>query len=157
MNPLSGGLKIDDSNPENSLQNMRLRLNVALKLFHIRFKQIESGKETMTEMLSFVAGLGLVALKDLYKEDYELHIRLESLLIEVLNEEYQRQTFDQMGLTSTNQKLRKKKLKRKQKLLQAAAREQLSKQENQKKQAIEENRQMQLISEAEANPQPDQA
>ena len=67
---------------------MKLRLNLAIKLFEMKFKQMESGKETMTEMLSFVTGLGLVALKDLYRDDYEMHIRIESLLIEVLNEEY---------------------------------------------------------------------
>ena len=33
----------------------------------------------------------------------------------------------------------------------------MNRQESQKKEAIEESRQMQLIDEAEANPQPDQA
>jgi len=44
-------------------------------------------------------------------------------LIETLNEAYQRQTFDQLGLTSANKKLQKKKLKKKQKQMQAQARE----------------------------------
>ena len=118
---------------------------------------MESGKETLSEMLSFVSQIGMVALKNIYEDDYELDVRLETILIETLNQAYSQQTFDQLGLTSANRKLQKKKLKKKQKQMQAQAREQLSKQENQKKQAIEESRQMQLIDEAEANPQPDEA
>jgi len=71
----------------------------------MRFKQMESGKETMIQMLSFVSELGMVTLKNLHEDDYELYIRLEQLLIETLNEAYQRQTIDQLGLTSANKKL----------------------------------------------------
>ncbi len=48
----------------------------------------------MAEMLSFVKELGMVSLKSLYDDEYELHIRLDQLLVETLNEAYQRQTFD---------------------------------------------------------------
>ena len=43
----------------------------------------------MDEMLAFVTNLGMVQLKDLNEEDYELHIRLESLLIDTLREAYE--------------------------------------------------------------------
>jgi len=43
----------------------------------MRFKQMESGKETMIHMLSFVSELGMVTLKTLHEDDYELFIRLE--------------------------------------------------------------------------------
>jgi len=43
----------------------------------------------MEQMLAFVANLGMVQLKDLNEEDYELHIKLESLLIETLREAYE--------------------------------------------------------------------
>ena len=39
-------------------------------------------------MLSFVTNLGMIPLKDLNEEDYELHIKLETLLIETLREAY---------------------------------------------------------------------
>jgi len=54
----------------------------------MRFNQMMSGKEKLTEMLSFVGKLGMVPLKDLYDDEYELIIRLESLLIETLNQAY---------------------------------------------------------------------
>ena len=41
LNWLTGGLQIDNSNPEKSLSNMRVRLNQALKFFEIRFNQME--------------------------------------------------------------------------------------------------------------------
>ena len=40
-------------------------------------------------MLSFVTNLGMCPLKDLNEEDYELHIKLETLLIETLRDAYQ--------------------------------------------------------------------
>jgi len=43
----------------------------------------------MDEMLAFVTNLGMVQLKDLNGDDFELHIRLESLLIETLKEAYE--------------------------------------------------------------------
>ena len=43
----------------------------------------------MEEMLSFVGGLGMVALKNLSVEDFELDVRLESILVETLREAYQ--------------------------------------------------------------------
>jgi len=49
---------------------------------------MEEKRETLDEMLSFVTSLGLVPLKDLNEEDFELHVRLESLLIETLREAY---------------------------------------------------------------------
>jgi len=45
-------------------------------------------RETVDEMLSFVTNLGMSALNDLNEDDYELHIRLESLLVETLREAY---------------------------------------------------------------------
>ena len=77
----------------------------------------------MEEMLEFVTNLGMVQLKDLLQDDYELHVKLEQLLIETLREAYEQQTLDSMGLSSTNKKLQKKKLKKKQKQLQQKARE----------------------------------
>jgi len=50
---------------------------------------MEEKKETLDEMLSFVSGLGKVPLKNLNDEDFEMHVRLESLLIETLREAYQ--------------------------------------------------------------------
>ena len=38
LNWLTGGLQIDNSNPETSLSNMRVRLTQSLKVFEIRFK-----------------------------------------------------------------------------------------------------------------------
>jgi len=49
-----------------------------------------SGKEKLAEMLSFVGKLGMVPLKDLFDDEYELIIRLESLLIETLNLAYKK-------------------------------------------------------------------
>lgn len=46
-------------------------------------------KETLDEMLSFVSNLGMVPLKDLNESDFELNVRLESILIETLKEAYQ--------------------------------------------------------------------
>ena len=157
LNWLSGGLQVDDSSPETSLANMKVRLVLALRIFDLRFKQMEAKQDKMDEMLAFVTNLGMVQLKDLNGDDFELHIRLESLLIETLKEAYEQQTLDAMGISSTNKKLQKRKLKKKQKQLQMKALEKMSRQETQKKEAIEESRQMQLIDEAEANPQPDQA
>jgi hypothetical protein len=74
---------------------------------------MEEKRETLDEMLSFVTSLGLVPLKDLNEEDFELHVRLESLLIETLREAYLQQTLETMGLNSTNKRLLKKKLKKK--------------------------------------------
>jgi hypothetical protein len=59
------------------LSNMKVRLSQALKLFQLRFKQMETGKESLAEMLSFVKELGLISLKSLHEDEYELHIRLE--------------------------------------------------------------------------------
>lgn len=55
---------------------------------------MESGKETLSEMLSFVSQIGMVALKNIYEDDYELDVRLETILIETLNQAYSQQTFD---------------------------------------------------------------
>ena len=137
---------------------MKWRLGRCLKLFELRFRQMGSGTEPLTEMLGFVSNLGMSQLAEvLHADEFELNVILDSIMIETLKEGYQRQTMDQLGLTSANKKLQKKKLRKKQKQLQTQAREQLTKQENQKKQAIEESRQMQLIDEAEANPLPDKA
>lgn len=38
LNWLSGGLIVDDSNPETSLSNLRVRLSQALRFFDLRFK-----------------------------------------------------------------------------------------------------------------------
>ena len=46
-------------------------------------------RETLAEMLQFVANLGMSALKDLHEDDYELHVKLESILIDTLREAYQ--------------------------------------------------------------------
>lgn len=70
------------------MSNLRFRLGQQLKFFGMRFNQMMSGKEKLTEMLSFVGKLGMVPLKDLYDDEYELIIRLESLLIETLNQAY---------------------------------------------------------------------
>ena len=40
-------------------------------------------------MLSFVSRLGMVPLKDLHEQDFELNLKLESVLIETLKEAYQ--------------------------------------------------------------------
>ena len=137
---------------------MKWRLGRCLKLFELRFRQMGSGAEPLAEMLGFVSNLGMSQLAEvLHADEFELNVILDSIMIETLKEGYQRQTMDQLGLTSANKKLQKKKLRKKQKQLQTQAREQLTKQENQKKQAIEESRQMQLIDEAEANPLPDKA
>lgn len=112
---LSGGLQVDDTNPQTSLQNMRVRLTQALKFFDLRFRQMESKDDKLEQMLGFVSNLGLFQLKDLTEEDYELHIKLEQLLVDTLREAYEQQTLDSMGLSSTNKRLQKKKLKKKQK------------------------------------------
>ena len=69
--------------------------------------------KSLAEMLQFVANLGMSALKDLHDDDYELHVKLESILIDTLREAYQQKTLDSLGLSSTNKKLQKKKLKKK--------------------------------------------
>ena len=81
----------------------------------MKFRQMEENKESMSEMVSFVDNLGFVDFWDLIKDDYDLHVRLESLLIETLKENYKQKTLAQLGLTTTNAKLLKKKLRKKQK------------------------------------------
>lgn len=85
---LNGGLIVDDSNPETSLANMKVRLGNAMKIYNVKFRQMEQRKESLDEMLSFVSRLGMVPLKDLNETDFELNIRLEFLLIETLKEAY---------------------------------------------------------------------
>ena len=43
----------------------------------------------MDQMLEFVQNLGMVELRDLVKDDCELHVRLEQILIETLREAYE--------------------------------------------------------------------
>ena len=71
------------------MANMRVRLTQAIRFFDLRFKQMENKQDKMEEMLAFVTNLGMIQLKDLSEEDYELHIRLEALLIETLREAYE--------------------------------------------------------------------
>ena len=98
-------MTIDDSNPETSLANTRVKLTQALRIFDVRFRQMASGKDTLDQMLDFVQNLGMVKLRDLVQDDFELHVRLEQILIETLREAYEQQTLDSMGLSSTNKRL----------------------------------------------------
>ena len=88
LNMLNGGLYVDDTNPETSYSNIRVKLNQALKVYQMKFRQMEEKRETLNEMLSFVSHLGMVPLKDLNEHEFELNVRLESLLIETLKEAY---------------------------------------------------------------------
>ena len=98
---------------------MKWRLAKCLKLFELRFRQMGSGEESLSEMLQFVSNLGMSQLGELLQADeFELNVILDSVMIETLKEGYHRQTMDQLGLTSANKKLQKKKLRKKQKQLQ---------------------------------------
>ena len=68
---------------------MKVKVEQALKIFKMKFRQMEEKKDSMAEMLAFVDKLGMVELWDLNKDDYDLHVRLESLLIETLKEAYE--------------------------------------------------------------------
>lgn len=115
---------MDDSNPTTSFSNVKVRLTQALKFYSMKFKQMEEKKESLDEMLSFVTGIGMVPLKNLNDEDFELHVRLESILIETLREAYQKNLTNSMGLNTSNKRLLKKKLRKKQKQLQLKSKEQ---------------------------------
>ena len=80
---------MDDSDPSRSLSTLKFRLSQSLKFFKMRFRQMEERQETESEMLSFVSGLGMVALKDFGDPDFEMNFRLEAILIETLTEAYQ--------------------------------------------------------------------
>lgn len=85
---------------------MKWRLGRCLKLFELRFRQMGSGTEPLSEMLGFVSNLGMSQLAEvLHADEFELNVILDSIMIETLKEGYQRQTMDQLGLTSANKKL----------------------------------------------------
>ena len=81
----------------------------------MRFRQMEEKKDTEEQMLSFVGGLGMVALRDFGEKDFEMHVRLEAILIDTLKDAYQQHTLETAGFTTANKKTLRKKLKKKQK------------------------------------------
>ena len=50
---------------------------------------MEEKKDSMEDMLKFVEKLGMVDLHEFCKDDYELHVRLETLLIDTLKEAFE--------------------------------------------------------------------
>ena len=51
LNWLTGGLAVDDSVPARSLATLKVQLAQELKLFGLKFKQMEERRETVDEML----------------------------------------------------------------------------------------------------------
>ncbi len=49
---------------------------------------MEEKRDTEEEMLSFVGNLGMISLHDLGSSDFEMHARLEAVMIETLKEAY---------------------------------------------------------------------
>ena len=100
---------MDESDHENNMVNKRAELTQALKLFGLRFIQMVE-KDRRQDMLNFVNDLGMTKLHGL---DDELQIKLEKILMDHLRESYKAAALEDMGLSSQNKKLQRKKLKKK--------------------------------------------